>query len=96
MKALIKHLLDSYHAFNTTGQGIRTAIRIELKLQNAIDNGEDHFELDESDWSILRDAAESAPLPSLEERDVNGIKIATHQIGRAILPLIDAISGARN
>lgn len=58
----VKSILNMDGRFNSAGPGIRAAVRIERameKAQAADGETEKTFFLEESDWTLLRDAVES-------------------------------------
>lgn len=75
--------LATHPTFNTDAAGIRSAVRIERKLEGVRDNGERSFILDQEDFNRLRQAVE-APHGGYPVRP-----------GSRMLPFVDAVCDAR-
>lgn len=75
----VRSLLNADQRFNATGNGIRSAVRIERALE-----AKGTLALEEEDWKLLRDAAEH---PSTGSYPLSP--------ARSLAPYIEAIESAK-
>ncbi len=92
-RALVTHLLDSCRVFNASGPGIRASVRIERAF--AADTWP--VALDDADWALLRDAAETPDAgycPALTMQGPDGVAVPLTIPGRTFVGMVDAIANA--
>lgn len=78
----MRALVDSQPCFNRDGKGIRASVRVLA----ACDAGGDTIDVEEADWALLRDCAESPD---------GGYPVTARGPARATFQaMIDAITGA--